>query len=139
LGVAEYPKLIIPTGVISYFNEPWRAKGVYGKEFYFKVPRIELDSLTQKEITFEGSFYTDGLIPTLKVSLVLMPDQSFGFKYTSKAPLDLYKKQAKYIMSEPLLMDKLGLHASGTLQILSLSSVQKSTYFYPDSLISAAL
>ena len=137
LGVAEYPKLIIPTGVISYFNEPWRAKGVYGKEFYFKVPRIELDSLTQKEITFEGSFYTDGLMPTLRVSLVLMPDQSFGFKYTSKLPLDLYKKQAKYIMSEPLLMDKLGLHASGSLQVLSLTSYQKSTYFYPDSLISS--
>jgi hypothetical protein len=139
LGVAEYPKLIIPTGVISYFNEPWRAKGVYGKEFYFKVPRIELDSLTQKEIKFEGSFYTDGLIPTLRVSLVLMPDQSFGFKYTSKTPLDLYKKQAKYVMSEPLLMDKLGLHASGSLQLLSLTSNQKSTYFYPDSLISSGI
>jgi len=139
LGVAEYPKLIIPTGVISYFDEPWRAKGVYGKEFYFKVPRIELDSLTQKEITFEGSFYTDGLISTLRVSLVLMSDQSFGFKYTSKAPLELYKKQAKYIMTEPLWMDKLGLHTSGTLQLLSLTSNQKSTYFYPDSLISSAI
>ncbi len=139
LGVAAYPKLIIPTGVISYFDEPWRAKGVYGKEFYFKVPRIELDSLTQKEITFEGSFYTDGLIPTLKVSLVLMSDQSFGFKYTSKAPLDLYKKQAKYNLSEPLFMDKTGLHTSGTLQILSLISNQKSAYFYPDSLISSAI
>ena len=135
LGVAEYPKLIIPTGVVSYFDEPWRAKGVYGKAFYFKVPRIELDSLTQKEITFEGSFYTDGLLPTLKVSLVLMPDQSFGFKYPSKSPLELYKKQAKYNLSEPLLMDKMGLHASGTLQITSLTSNQKSAYFYPDSLI----
>jgi len=136
LGVADYPKLIIPTGGISYFNEPWRAKGIYGKEFYFKIPRIELDSLTQKEFSFEGSFYSDGLLPTLNVSLGLMPDQSLGFKYTGKLPLDLYKKQAKYIMSEPLVMDKLGLHASGILQVLSLTSNQKSTYFYPDSLIS---
>lgn len=136
LGVAAYPKLIIPTGVISYFDEPWRAKGVYGKAFYFKVPRIELDSLTQKEITFEGSFYTDGLIPTLKVSLTLMPDQSFGFKYNSKSPLELYKKQAKYTLAEPLMMDKLGLHTAGSLQFLSLTSNQKLAYFYPDSLIS---
>jgi len=138
LGLAAFPKLIIPTGVVSYFDEPWRAKGVYGREFYFKVPRIELDSLTQKDITFEGSFYSDGLIPTLKVSLVLMSDQSFGFKYTGKAPLELYKKQAKYTMTEPLLMDKLGLHTAGTFQFLSITSDQKSTYIYPDSLISWA-
>lgn len=139
LGVAEYPKLIIPTGVISYFDEPWRAKGVYSKEFYFKGPRIELDSLTQKEITFDGNFYSDGLITTLKLSLVLMPDQSFGFKYISKSPLDIYKKQAKFTLYEPLLMDKLGLHASGSLQFLSLTSNQKSAYFYPDSLISSGI
>ena len=61
-----------------------------------------------------------------------MPDQSFGFKYTSKLPLDLYKKQAKYNLSEPLFMDKTGLHTSGTLQILSSNLIAKFNVSFKD-------
>jgi hypothetical protein len=135
-GIAAYPKLLIPNGVVSYFDEEWRAQGVYDKKHYFKVPRIELDSLTQKEITFEGNFYSDGLLPTLKASLVLMPDQSFGFQYTSKAPLDIYKSQAKYTIGSALTMNKVGLQSQGTLQYLGLLAQDKTSHFYPDSLIS---
>ena len=133
LGVAAYPKLIIPTGVLSYFDEPWRAKGVYGKDFYFKVPRIELDSLTQKEITFEGTFYSGNVLPPIKTSLVLMPDQSFGFKYISKSALGVYKNQGQFTANEPFLMDKKGLHSAGSLYVFGLTSDQKESYFYPDS------
>ncbi len=136
-GIAAYPKLLIPNGVISYFDEDWRAQGVYTKKHYFKVPRIELDSLTQKEITFQGNFYSDGLLPTLKASLILMPDQSFGFQYTSKSPLEIYKGQAKYTLGAALSMDRAGLKSQGTLQYLGLQAQEKATHFYPDSLISA--
>ena len=111
LGIAAYPKLIIPKGVTAYFNEPWRAEGVFSaSKYYFKVPKIELDSLLLKQITFEGSFYSDGLFPVLKTDLELMPDQSFGFKYLQKNPLDIYQKQGKFQLEGPLFMDKLGLH-----------------------------
>jgi hypothetical protein len=135
-GIAAYPKLIIPNGVVAYFDEDWRAKGVYVKKHYFKVPRIELDSLTQKEITFQGNFYSDGLIPPIKSSLVLMPDQSFGFQYTSKTPIEIYKAQAKYLLSAPLVMNRQGLQSQGTFQYLSLQAMEKESHFYPDSLIS---
>ncbi len=139
LGIAAYPKLIIPTGVMSYFDEPWRAKGAYGKDFYFKVPRIELDSLTHKEITFEGTFYSGNVLPPIKTSLVLMPDQSFGFKYMGKSVIGVYKNQGQFTATEPYLMDKKGLHSAGTLHILGLNSEQKESYFYPDSLIAQGL
>jgi len=135
-GIAAYPKLLIPNGVVSYFDEDWRAQGVYSKKLYFKVPRIELDSLTQKEITFQGNFFSDGLFPTLKASLILMPDQSFGFQYSSKLPLDIYQGQAKYTLSAPLTMNRVGLQSQGTLQFLGLQAQEKGTHFYPDSLIS---
>ena len=134
LGIAAYPKLIIPKGVTSYFDEPWRAYGVYTKSHYFNVPSIELDSLTQKQITFSGSFFSDNLIPTIRTSLVLMPDQSFGFSYTSKLPIDLYKNKAKLSLQGPLKMDKAGLHADGILQVGGLQSTGKSYFMYPDSL-----
>ena len=139
LGIAAYPKLIIPTGVMSYFDEPWRAKGAYGKDFYFKVPRIELDSLTHKEITFEGTFYSGNVLSPIKTSLVLMPDQSFGFKYTGKSAIGVYKNQGQFTATEPYLMDKKGLHSAGTLHILGLNSEQKESYFYPDSLIAQGI
>lgn len=135
LGLSAYPKLIIPKGVVSYFDDPWRAQGVYNKKHFFQVPRIELDSLTQKEITFEGSFFSDGLFPTLKSSLVLMPDQTFGFSYNQKLPLSIYRSKASYQQKSPILMNKSGLSASGALTYLGLISNQKETHFYPDSLI----
>ena len=136
LGIAAYPKLIIPKGVTAYFNEPWRAEGVFSAaKYYFKVPKIELDSLLLKQITFEGSFYSDGLFPVLKTDLELMPDQSFGFKYLQKNPLDIYQKQGKFQLEGPLFMDKLGLHASGNLSVSGIFSDTKTSQFYPDSLL----
>ena len=136
-GLAAYPKLIIPKGVVSYFDEPWRAQGVYSQKHFFQVPRIELDSLTQKEITFEGSFISNGIFPTLKSSLVLMPDQTFGFSYNQKSPLAIYQSKAVYQLKSPLTMNKAGLSASGTLQFGSLSLNQKESHFYPDSLMAS--
>jgi len=138
-GLAAYPKLTIPKGVISYFDEPWRAQGVYSQKHFFQVPRIELDSLTQKEITFEGSFISNGIFPTLKSSLVLMPDQTFGFSYNQKLPLSIYQSKALYQLKSPLTMNKVGLSASGTMQLGSLSLTQKESHFYPDSLIASGL
>ncbi len=138
-GLAAYPKLIVPKGVVSYFDEPWRAQGVYSKKHYFQVPRIELDSLTQKEITFEGSFISNGIFPTLKSSLVLMPDQTFGFSYNQKLPLGIYQSKATYQLKGPLTMNKVGLSAAGTMQVGSLTSIQKESFFYPDSLMASGL
>ena len=136
LGIAAYPKLLIPKGVTAYFNEPWRAEGVFAADkYYFKVPKIELDSLLLKQITFEGAFYSNGLFPVLKTNLELMPDQSFGFKYLQKNPLDIYQKQGKFQLEGPLYMDKWGLHASGNLSVFSIFSDTKTSQFYPDSLI----
>ncbi|MFD3274842.1 hypothetical protein [Aquirufa echingensis] len=139
LGLAAFPKLIIPKGVVSYFDEPWRAAGVYSKKHYFQVPRIELDSLTQKEITFEGSFYSDGLFPTFKASLVLMPDQSFGFSYNQKLPFSIYRNKAIYQLKSPMLMNKIGLSAAGSMTYQGLISNQKESHFYPDSLIATSI
>jgi len=136
LGLKAFPKLIIPKGVTAYFNEVWRAGGAYSKEHYFQVPKIELDSLLDKEITFQGTFYSKGLFPQLKTSLEIMDDQTFGFEYQSKLPLDIYAGKGKFQTNGPLKMDKLGLHGPGQIQLFGIYSESKNAKFFPDSLTS---
>ena len=138
-GVAEYPKLLIPNGMTAHFDEPWRANGVYESRYYFKVPSIELDSLTQKSPIFIGTFNSPGLLPPLNTQLILKPDQSFGFTYTQKAPLAIYQKKANLLLSAPLEMDKKGLHAAGTFSTDGFQSTTKEVFIYPDSLVSTGL
>ena len=138
-GVAEYPKLLIPNGMTAHFDEPWRAKGVYESRYYFKVPSIALDSLTQKAPVFIGTFNSPGLLPPLNTQLVLKPDQSFGFTYFQKSPLSIYQKKGTLVLSEPLEMDKKGLHTAGTFSIAGFQSSTKEAFLYPDSLISTGL
>lgn len=138
-GVAEYPKLLIPNGMTAHFDEPWRAKGVYESRYYFKVPSIALDSLTQKAPVFIGTFNSPGLLPPLNTQLVLKPDQSFGFTYFQKSPLSIYQKKGTLVLSEPLEMDKKGLHTAGTFSIAGFQSVTKEAFLYPDSLVSTGL
>lgn len=135
-GVAEYPKLIIPKGMTAHFDEPWRAKGVYDSTYYFKVPSIALDSLTQKAPVFVGTFHSKGLLPPLNTQLILKPDQSFGFTYTQKTPLKIYQNKANLSLSAPLEMDKKGLHTEGSFAMEGFQSSMKEAFLYPDSLIS---
>ena len=135
-GVAEYPKLVIPTGMTAHFDEPWRAKGVYDSRYYFKVPSIALDSLTQKAPVFVGTFNSPGLLTPFNTQLVLKPDQSFGFAYTQKTPLKIYQNKANLSLSAPLEMDKKGLHTAGSFAMEGFQSTMKEAFLYPDSLIS---
>ncbi|RVU24174.1 hypothetical protein EOJ36_09630 [Sandaracinomonas limnophila] len=134
-----FPKLIIPKGVTAYFNEDWRANGVYSTKNYFQVPSIQLDSLLNKEITFEGAFISDGIFPPLKTNLEYMEDLSLGFQYRSKLSLDIYAKKGKFQNTGKLAMEKSGLHGPGQLQLLGISSDSKDVFFYPDSLNSKGI
>ncbi len=130
-----FPKLLIPKGVTAYFDQNWRANGVYAKEHYFQVPKIELDSLLNKQITFQGTFYSKGLIPPIRTSLEIMEDQTFGFQYQSKIPLEIFGSRGKFQISSGLKMDKSGLHGAGQIQLFGINSEAKEAKFYPDSLI----
>lgn len=134
-GLKAYPKLSIPKGLTAYFNEPWRAQGVYPADrFYFKVPFIEMDSLLEKDLTFEGRFYSDGVLPVLNTQLLLMPDQSFGFQYQSKQALALYQNQGRWQPNGPVLMDKKGLHGAGVLVAMGWQADASEAQIFPDSL-----
>ena len=135
-GVAEYPKLLIPKGMTAHFDEPWRAKGVYDSTYFFKVPSIALDSLTQKAPVFVGTFHSKGLLPPINTQLILKPDQSFGFTYTQKTPLKIYQNKANLSLSATLEMDKKGLHTAGSFAMEGFQSSMKEAFLYPDSLIS---
>lgn len=136
IATKAFPKLLIPKGVTAYFNEDWRANGAYSKVHYFSVPSIELDSLLEKQITFQGTFNAKGLIPTIKTSLEIMDDQSFGFQYQSKTPMDIYTGKGKFLTTGPLKMDRKGLHGPGQLQLFGISTETKDTKLFPDSLLS---
>lgn len=136
----EFPRLVIPTGVVAYFDHSWRANGVYNKKIFFKVPSIDFDSLNVKDIDFVGTFNSDGIFPPFKETLISMPDNTLGFRHRAvDGKYNLYNSKSFMKFSGNLLMDKTGLHSEGEINHLAAQIQAKEAYFMPDSLIARGL
>lgn len=132
----EYPRLVVPAGVTAYFDHPWRANGAYSQKIYFKVANIDFDSLNVKDVDFVGTFYSDGIFPPFKETLISMPDNSLGFAH--KAPegkYNLYNGKAFMKFTGPLIMDKKGLHAEGEINHLTAQIQAKDAIFTSDTVV----
>ncbi len=136
IQAAEYPKLSIQTGLTVYFDQPERQNGVYLPAMYFKIPKIENDSLNKKDLSFAGTFYGAGIVPDFDTYLVTMPDNSLGFikKYTNPEKIKLYGGSS-YIVTKELKMDNAGLTAAGDLQHLKANFKASNIVIYPDSVV----
>lgn len=132
----EYPKLSIQTGLTVYFDQPERQKGVYLPTMYFKIPKIENDSLNKKDLSFAGTFYGAGIVPDFDTYLVTMPDNSLGFtqKYSNPEKIKLYGGNS-YVVTKELKMDNAGLTAAGELQHLKSNFKASKIVIYPDSVV----
>lgn len=130
----EYPRLVVPTGVTAYFDHPWRANGVYHKNIYFKVPSIDFDSLNVKDINFVGTFYSDGIFPPFKETLISMPDNTLGFSHkVTEGKYNVYNSSTFIKFSSNLLMDSKGLHTEGEINHLTAQIKAKEAFFTTDS------
>ena len=132
--LAEYPRLVVPTGVTAYFDHPYRANGVYNKKVFFKVPNIDFDSLNIKDIDFVGTFNSDGMFPPFKETLISMPDNSLGFSHkVPEGKYNVYNSNTFVKFEKPLLMDKQGLHAECEINHLTSQIQAKFALFTIDS------
>ncbi|MBP6385315.1 MAG: hypothetical protein KA327_01720 [Pseudarcicella sp.] len=137
LRLLAFPRLLIPNGVTAYFDHPYRAKGAYLREVYFKVPTIDYDSLNTKDIDFVGTFHSDGMFPKFTETLKSMPDNTLGFEHkvpSGKYPV--YNDKSFIKFSNQLVMDKTGLHTKdGELNHITAQITGKEILITPDSLL----
>jgi hypothetical protein len=132
------PRLVVPDGMMVYFDQPEREPVLYPREVYFKIPKIDMDGLDQRDVIFDGTFYGNGIIPDIKTILKSMPDNSLGFEY--KPPLTdmkIYGGKALAKFTDTLTMDNSGLHSKAIIKYLSASMTAKEVLLASDSLMAS--
>ena len=143
-GKKTTQRLVMPEGMTVYFNQPVRGNITYNEKVYFKIPAIDNDSLGQGDISFMGTFHSDGIFPSFKAELRTMPDNTLGFVH--KAPATGYpvygKKpgsagQSNVKLTSEITMDKSGLRAEGVLNHLTASLNTQRMLFMTDSLLAS--
>ena len=118
-GKKTTQRLVMPEGMTVYFNQPVRGNITYNQKVYFKIPAIDNDSLGKGDISFIGTFYSDGIFPPFKAELKTMPDNTLGFVHKAPAtgyPVYSGKKgvaPSTVKFTGELMMDKSGLRAEG--------------------------
>ncbi|MEZ0483162.1 hypothetical protein [Fibrella aquatica] len=136
-GKKTTQRLVMPEGMTVYFDQEDRGDRRYNRKVYFKIPAIDNDSVGKGDISFVGTFHSDGIFPPFQTELKTMPDQTLGF--THKAPAagyPLYGMPASIVkLTGDLVMDKKGLRSSGELAHLAATLSNKDILFMPDSLI----
>ncbi|MCY7359522.1 MAG: hypothetical protein LH609_19115, partial [Rudanella sp.] len=130
-------------GMTVYFNQPTRGNLTYNDKVYFKIPAIDNDSLGKGDISFIGTFYSDGIFPPFKAELKTMPDNTLGFVH--KAPASGYPvygsktgpTSSNVKFAGELSMDQSGLRADGVLNHLTASLTTGGMLFMNDSLLAS--
>lgn len=131
-------RLVMPEGMTVYFNQPDRGNLAYNNKVYFKIPAIDNDSIGQGDISFMGTFYSDGIFPPFKAELKTMPDNTLGFVH--KPPVTgypLYGGKSTVKFTGDLKMDKSGLRAQGVLNHLTANLTSTGLLFMTDSLLAS--
>ncbi|GAB3500546.1 hypothetical protein GCM10027341_26030 [Spirosoma knui] len=137
-GKKTTQRLVMPQGMTVYFNQPVRGDKTYNQKVYFKIPAIDNDSLGKGDISFMGTFYSDGIFPPFKAELKTMPDNTLGFVH--KAPptgYPVYGSKSNVKFTGDLVMDKNGLRAEGVLNHLTASLNTQGMLFMTDSLVAS--
>jgi hypothetical protein len=132
------PRLVVPDGMIVYFDQPERGTLLYPREVFFKIPKIDMDGLDKRDVIFEGTFNSNGIIPPIQTTLKSMQDNSLGFEY--KPPLTdmkLYGGKALARFTDTLVMDNAGLRSKAVLKYLSATMTAKNVLLAADSLMAS--
>lgn len=132
------PRLVVPDGMIVYFDQPERGTVLYPREVFFKIPKIDMDGLDQRDVIFEGTFNSNGIIPPLQTILKSMPDNSLGFEYKPPVTdLKIYGGKATAKFTDTLVMDNGGLRSKAVLKYLSATMTAKNVLLASDSLMAS--
>ena len=131
------PRLVIPEGMTVFFDQSERKNLKYNREVFFKIPKLDYDSLDKRDVVFLGTFNSDGILPPIKTVLKSMDDNSLGFAYEGNEAMKLYQGKSTIKLSEPLVMDNNGLRAAGTLMHLAATLPAEEMLLTTDSLLAS--
>lgn len=136
-GKKTTQRLVMPEGMTVYFDQEDRGVYKYNRKVYFKIPAIDNDSVGKGDISFIGTFHSDGIFPPFKAELKTMPDQTLGFTHTPPmmGTYPIYSSKSTVKTTSELVMDKTGLHTTGTLTHLAATLKAKQLVFMPDSVM----
>ncbi|QJW92462.1 hypothetical protein HNV11_22925 [Spirosoma taeanense] len=137
-GKKTTQRLVMPEGMTVYFDQPIRGDLAYNRKVYFKIPAIDNDSLGKGDISFIGTFYSDGIFPPFKAELKTMPDNTLGFVHKAPATgYPVYGGKSNVKLTSEITMDKNGLRAEGVLNHLTASLNTQGILFTTDSLLAS--
>jgi len=137
-GKKTTQRLVMPQGMTVYFDQPVRGNLVYNRKVYFKIPAIDNDSIGKGDISFMGTFYSDGIFPPFKAELKTMPDNTLGFVQKPPATgYPVYGSKSTVKLTSDIVMDKSGLRAEGVLNHLTASLNTQGILFMTDSLLAS--
>ena len=137
-GKKTTQRLVMPQGMTVYFDQPVRENLTYNRKVYFKIPAIDNDSIGKGDISFMGTFYSDGIFPPFKATLETMPDNTLGFvQKAPTTPLPLYGGKSTVKLTSDITMDKSGLRAEGVLNHLTANLNTQGVLFMTDSLLAS--
>ena len=132
------PRLVVPDGMIVYFDQPERGTVLYPREVFFKIPKIDMDGLDQRDVIFDGTFNSNGILPPIQTILKSMPDNSLGFDYKPPVTeMKLYGGKAMARFTDTLTMDNSGLKSKAVMRYLSASMTAKNVLLTADSLLAS--
>lgn len=131
------PRLVIPQGMTVFFDQPERQKLTYNRKVFFKIPKLDYDSLDQRDVVFLGDFNSGGIMPTFKTTLKSMADNSLGFEYKPPVDVKLYNSKTSAKFTDKLVMDNQGLRGPGILSHLSATIPAEEFLLTTDSLLAS--
>jgi hypothetical protein len=134
----QYPIFTCTKTSYVYWNDPAIQKGVYNKDkFYYQVQPFTIDSLdnfSKRDLKFNGTLVSGGIFPDIEEPLVLMDDNSLGFKRsTGAAGLPGYGGKSKVVAD--LKLDYSGLKGDGDFTYLTSMASSEEFLFLPDSML----
>lgn len=132
----QYPIFSCTKMSYVYWDDQRIQKGVYNRDkFYYQVQPFTIDSLdnfTKQDLKFDGTLVSGGIFPDIEEPLVLMEDNSLGFKRsTGVSGLPAYGGKAK--VTADIQLDYSGMQGGGQLDYLTSSSTSDQFWFFPDS------
>lgn len=137
VNLPKYPIFDAKEESVVYYEDPNIYDSVYPSDsFYFQIKPFvakNLDEFERKEMQFDGTFYSAGILPVFDYHIRIMPNNSLGFKKrTPSDGYELYQGKGTGIMEIRLSSE--GLTGAGTVKYLPSTTESQNFVFFPDSM-----
>ncbi|MFM7813229.1 MAG: hypothetical protein ACKO66_01800, partial [Flavobacteriales bacterium] len=134
----QYPILTTTKSSYVYWQHERIQKGAYKKDrFFYEIDPFSIDSLdnfSKKDLRFKGTLHSGGIFPDIEEPLVLMEDNSLGFRRsTGEAGYAAYEGKAKIVAD--LKLDYSGLKGGGKFDYLTTTATSEEFTLLPDSML----